>query len=108
MSGSRVPFRIYDLVYTEVELERFKAKVFSNGGSQAIRLPKQFRVKTGEVEIWRDGDELRLRPVAGPVSDSWKRFFAEIDRVGCDLTIEGRDQPPMPPAPALFKPGDEL
>ena len=37
------------------------AKVFRSGNSQAVRLPKQFRLKSAEVEIFRRGDELVLR-----------------------------------------------
>jgi antitoxin VapB len=88
-------------------LERFRAKIFTNGGSQAVRLPKQLRVKSGEVEIWRDGNELRLRPVADDVTGSWNRLFAAIDRIGWDLTIADREQPPMPAARELFGADDK-
>jgi antitoxin VapB len=37
------------------------AKVFRSGNSQAVRLPKQFRLDAEEVEIFRRGDELVLR-----------------------------------------------
>jgi antitoxin VapB len=37
------------------------AKVFKSGNSQAVRLPKQFRVKSKELEIERRGDEIILR-----------------------------------------------
>jgi antitoxin VapB len=87
-------------------MERLRTKVFKSGGSQAVRLPKQLRLKTNEVEIWREGDELRLRPVGGNVSEEWDRFFAEIDRIGFDLTIEDRDQPPMPPDRISFDSDD--
>ena len=38
------------------------AKVFRSGNSQAVRLPKAFRVRSKEVEIFRRGDEVELRP----------------------------------------------
>ena len=38
-----------------------KARVFMSGNSQAVRLPKQFRVKSKEVEIYRRGDEIVLK-----------------------------------------------
>ncbi len=38
-----------------------KAKVFISGNSQAVRLPKQFRLDSSEVEIFRRGDEIVLR-----------------------------------------------
>ncbi len=37
------------------------AKVFRSGNSQAVRLPKQYRLKSNEVEIYRRGDEIVLR-----------------------------------------------
>lgn len=40
---------------------RATAKVFQSGNSQAVRLPKAFRFKSGEVEIFRRGDEVVLR-----------------------------------------------
>lgn len=38
-----------------------KARVFRSGNSQAVRLPKAFRFKATEVEIFRRGDEVVLR-----------------------------------------------
>jgi antitoxin VapB len=37
------------------------ARVFRSGNSQAVRLPKQFRFKSKEVEIFRRGNEIVLR-----------------------------------------------
>ncbi len=37
------------------------ARVFRSGNSQAVRLPKEFRFSTSEVEILRRGDEVILR-----------------------------------------------
>ena len=37
------------------------ARVFKSGSSQAVRLPKEFRVRSAELEIFRRGDELVLR-----------------------------------------------
>jgi antitoxin VapB len=43
------------------------AKLFSHGGSQAVRLPKDFRFAGSEVHVRRIGDEVVLspRPAAG-------------------------------------------
>ena len=44
------------------------ARVFKSGNSQAVRLPKEFRFKGKEVEIFRRGDEVVLRePARGMV-----------------------------------------
>jgi antitoxin VapB len=37
------------------------ARVFKSGNSQAVRLPKEFRVDSDELEIFRRGDEIVLR-----------------------------------------------
>ncbi len=37
------------------------ARVFKSGNSQAVRLPKEFRFASGEVEIFRRGQEVVLR-----------------------------------------------
>lgn len=37
------------------------ARVFRSGNSQAVRLPKEFRLKSAEVEIFRRGNEIVLR-----------------------------------------------
>lgn len=45
------------------------ARVFQSGNSQAVRLPKEFRLNVDRVEIFRRGNELVLRehPVDGGV-----------------------------------------
>lgn len=37
------------------------ARVFRSGNSQAVRLPKEFRFRGKEVEIFRRGDEVVMR-----------------------------------------------
>ena len=51
-----------------------KAKVFKNGGSQAVRLPAGYRFDTDEVDIRRDpisGDVILSKP-----RQSWDDYFA--------------------------------
>ncbi len=38
------------------------ARVFKSGNSQAVRLPKKFRVKSKELEIFWSGSDIVLRP----------------------------------------------
>jgi antitoxin VapB len=56
------------------------ARIFINGNSQAVRLPKQFRVDAAEVFIRKDpvtGDiVLSTRPTEG----AWAEFFALRDK----------------------------
>jgi antitoxin VapB len=35
--------------------------VFRSGNSQAVRLPKEFRLNSSEVQIFRRGDDIVLR-----------------------------------------------
>lgn len=53
-----------------------KAKVFMSGGSQAVRLPAEFRFETQEVDVRRDaisGDVILSRP-----KGTWKDYFAWV------------------------------
>ena len=45
------------------------AKVFKQGNSQAVRLPKEFRFQEGEVFIRKNGDNVLLIPKK---ADRWK------------------------------------
>ncbi len=63
------------------------AKVFRSGNSQAVRLPKQFRLKSKEVEIFRRGDEIVLREKKGTML----RAFELLAGLPDDLTIAGRE-----------------
>ena len=75
------------------------AKLFKHGGSQAVRLPKDFRLAGTEVRVRRLGRGVLLEPMEPNVEDI-KAIFAEIDRLGGNAFLpEGRPaQPPMPPA----------
>lgn len=42
------------------------AKLFQHGGSQAVRLPKEFRFEGSEVEIERRGSEVVLKAKSKP------------------------------------------
>lgn len=39
------------------------AKIFKNGRSQAVRLPKEFRLKGAEVKIRKEGEKVILEPI---------------------------------------------
>jgi len=47
-------------------------KVFQSGNSQAVRLPKEFRFDVSEVEIFRRGEEIILRPKQKNLSQAFK------------------------------------
>ena len=68
------------------------AKVFMSGRSQAVRLPKEFRFKGTEVEIFRRGDEVILREKPVTVD----RLFKVLAQMPNDFYAEERvDEPPQ-------------
>lgn len=69
------------------------AKLFVNGRSQAVRLPREFRFPGTEVRVTRHGRGVLLEPVVSDV-DQW---FAELDRYAAEPFMpEGRNQPAAP------------
>ena len=68
------------------------AKVFQNGRSQAIRIPKEFRVDTTEVYIEKVGETLVIRP---KVENKWDSFFLMLDDFDTSDFFLDRVQPPL-------------
>lgn len=52
------------------------ARIFNNGNSQAVRLPKQFRLNVSEVFIRKDAATGDIVLSAHPISGGWAEFFA--------------------------------
>ena len=68
------------------------ARVFKSGNSQAVRLPKEFRLDVDQVEIYRRGDEIVLRPIP----PSAVTVFYLLASLPEDFMGEGReDEPPQ-------------
>lgn len=67
------------------------AKVFQNGRSQAVRLPKEFRFNTTEVYIEKRGNCLIL----SPKPTSWDDFFDSPLMPSADFMLERIDLPPQ-------------
>lgn len=63
------------------------ARVFQSGNSQAVRLPKEFRLNVDRVEIFRRGNELVLR--AHPVDGG--AVFDALAGLPDDFMAEGRE-----------------
>jgi antitoxin VapB len=64
------------------------ARIFWNGRSQAIRLPKEFRFEGDEVRIRRDGDRVILEPIA---RDEWGAAFWDVfGTLGDDFDVGDR------------------
>ncbi|HEY4379338.1 MAG TPA: type II toxin-antitoxin system VapB family antitoxin [Acidobacteriaceae bacterium] len=75
------------------------AKLFRNGRSQAVRLPKEFRFEGEAVRIRRVGTGVLLEPM-NTDAEAWLRAIDELR--GEPFMPEGRQQPAMPPAKDLF------
>jgi antitoxin VapB len=65
------------------------AKIFKHGGSQAVRLPKEFRFEGNEVFIERRGEEVVLRPKRKPKL----KTLADVARYLAEKYPQGRDFP---------------
>ena len=61
------------------------AKIFTNGGSQAVRLPKTCRFDTNEVLINRIGGIVLLVPK----NDKWSNLISSLDLFTDDYLSEG-------------------
>jgi antitoxin VapB len=68
-------------------------KLFRNGRSQALRLPREFRFEGDRVRLRRAGRGVLVEPMFVNVAD----WFAELDRLCAEpFMAEGRRQPPTP------------
>jgi antitoxin VapB len=69
------------------------ARVFKSGNSQAVRLPKEFRFQSEEVEIFRRGDEVVLREK----SKGMERAFWLLANLPIDIDAieQARKEPPQ-------------
>jgi antitoxin VapB len=68
------------------------ARVFRSGNSQAVRLPKEFRFRSKEVEIFRRGDEIVLREKGKGLA----RAFEILANLPEDaVSDDRRDSPPQ-------------
>jgi antitoxin VapB len=65
------------------------AKVFKNGRSQAVRLPKEFRFEDDEVLIRKKGNDVIL----SPLPRSWDAFFKETPLPSEDFMSTREDLP---------------
>ena len=93
----RTPVQM-EMVYTGGIYQKRKpmtttAKLFMNGRSQAVRLPREFRFEGDEVRIRRAGRGVLVEPMFTDVS----KWFAELDRLRSGPFMpEGRQQPSTP------------
>lgn len=62
------------------------AKIFENGGSQAVRLPKEYRFDSNEVSVNKIGNIVLLSPKL----DKWESVLQAIDMFSDDYMADGR------------------
>lgn len=65
------------------------AKLFQNGKSQAVRLPKAFRFSGDKVFVKKVGNAVVLMPYQNP----WEPLLQSLELFSPDFMSE-RDQPP--------------
>lgn len=63
------------------------AKVFENGRSQAVRLPKECRFSDDEVFVRKIGEIIMLIPK----SAKWNGFLSGLDMFSADFMADGRE-----------------
>ena len=68
------------------------AKLFRNGRSQAVRLPREFRFEGDAVRVRRVPEGVLLEPL---IADAAK-WFAELDNLGGEPFMKNRKQPRAP------------
>lgn len=73
------------------------AKLFKNGSSQAVRLPKEFRFSGEQVYIKKVSNGVLLLPH----DDSWQMLYDALDQFSDDLFADGREQPEQQSRAAL-------
>ena len=74
------------------------AKLFQNGQSQAVRLPKEFRFAGDEVFIKKSGSAVVLIPI----TNSWDSLFDSLDKFTKDFLAE-RNQPEQQKRETIFE-----
>ena len=67
------------------------AKIFTNGGSQAVRLPKDCRFKEKEVTVKKIGDSVLLMPK----DNTWSTMLAGLDFFTEDFLNDGIEDLPV-------------
>ena len=73
------------------------AKVFENGRSQAVRLPKECRFDSEEVAVNKIGDIVILMPK----DNKWSGFLSGLSLFSEDFLSDGRGEQPLQEREAL-------
>ena len=75
------------------------AKLFQNGKSQAVRLPKKYRFPGDKVLIKRVGNAVVLLPY----QNSWETLFDSLEQFSDDFMEGDRQQPELQERESAFE-----
>ncbi len=75
-----------------------KTKVFKSGNSQAVRIPKKYRINGSEVLIKKEGKKL----IIILEEDKWDELFYELEGLRANDFLQDRNQP-VPQERELFR-----
>jgi antitoxin VapB len=73
------------------------AKLFKNGRSQAVRLPREFRFEGDRVRIRRVAEGVLLEPLIQDPTE----LFRRLDELNSEPFPSRSSQPPMRKRPAI-------
>ncbi|MDR1286857.1 MAG: antitoxin [Treponema sp.] len=77
------------MVYIELRGNYMQtARLFINGRSQAVRLPKEYQFKGEDVYIQKIGDAV----IIFPMDKEWETFLHGLNNFSADYFSEERDQ----------------
>src|SRR6266480_4192563 len=82
------------------------AKLFKHGRSQAVRLPKEFRLPGKQVRVRWLGKGVFLEPIESKTQVNIEVLFSQLHAMSAEageFMPEGRQQPPMPPPQDIFE-----
>lgn len=75
----------------------FVAALFNNGGSQAVRLPKEFRFDGSAVRVRKHGSSVILEPLEKP---AWPAgYFERLKALAAELPEDFGRPEPLPDGP---------
>ena len=74
------------------------AKIFTNGGSQAVRLPKTYRFNDDEVLVNRIGNVVMLMPK----NEGWQSLLESLDMFTDDYLADGIEPLPAEEREPIF------
>jgi len=67
-------------------------KVFTSGNSQAVRIPKELRFNSDEVEITKQNGVVIIREIKPDLSSAYKLFSQLSDDA---VSFDRQDKPPQ-------------